>query len=622
MDLALFAASAGLTRCISSRFLLTGGGDKTERNLASIQLILVLSFSLFSLSLLEALPSNWSLLLHHDNIGSENRHHHPRDGDDGYDSVDSIAISAGAGGLMTLEWAYTVVLSSLAALILVIFPFLVGGQLLGDLVDRCSLPSSSSLPRFVRVAFGLVASTLRCAQFLCGMVLSRFRQRRQSAHGPILALSRQENGDSNNDATASLGAHRRRFRKRWLLGGLGWVVVTLACMRILAPLAVYSDGDAPFLAVAVSYLTALGLLLSATLNGFGSVSLPHSCLAGLYLEPIRNETIAQAEVELDKVKKSLDDRKSELRGNSSLDAASISTGGASSSSSSWRRSSFADLGGGDVNQRRQVLSSEIEFLEMLTEEMAEDIVEMRFSQKMALEARTPIGQVKSYVGVVFSIVLLLRLCSAVLSAWPRSAERSSRNSSGDVVTMILGWLVGQNLVNRQNFNNFSQFISLIITAFLSVSQIRTFLRTVSAVNRRLSVLYCKCSWGAQDKKASRFLSSENELQLLTGSASYLVASLMGCYFLACIVLTKMMLPAKYGTAFVAALGGPHILQVRVYAVNATFALSALVSTVVLGMIFGIQRQNTFRNQSWTTSATSAPKSSGVESNRSSQMLEP
>lgn len=703
MDLALLAISAGLTTFLSSRFLAAaegenraatsaattaaiksaadgacggGGGGSAATGTATtwshhhpnlppwrhrrsrcvfavtIQAVLFLSFCLFSLSVLEATPPRWSVVLSRSSGGGtsgdgsynllvNNNNEEGSSGDDDHGNDDlsgaatgrtgegdetsaAAAASAvvGRSGLVTIESAYCAVLIALSALILAIYPFLVGWQVLGRMLEGGSYLHLPQAPWLLRLAWSAVSAAFRCAHYVTRIVVGRMLcfcrkiirrgqpQHHQAGYGPILAtFSHQQQPtppqQDGGDGVTSSATAAATFRTG-ILGGICSVAASLACLRLLAPFVIRTEQDAPLLTLAVSWLSSVGLLCSAVLNGFGSVSLPHSCLAGLYLEPIRSETIDQAEAELEKVKKSLEDRKSQL----SEPGVRIQL---MPVSGSWKRTSFTELGD-EVSQRRQVLLGEIEFLETLVDEMEEDISEMRESQKMALQARTLTGRVKSWVGVVFSVVLLLRLFSAVMSAWPQmSAEIETANAlsstgrgGGDIVTRILMWLFGHKIVKtRENVNALSQFISLIITAFLAFSQVRNFMRIAAAVNRRLKALYskCYCIKGKKDSSLSASISQDGGLQLLNGFCSPLLASLMGCYFIACVVLTKIMLPAKFSSSFAAALGGPSMFQIRLYSVNATFALSALISTAVLGMTVGIQRQNTFRHQSWSVSST-------------------
>lgn len=80
---------------------------------------------------------------------------------------------------------------------------------------------------------------------------------------------------------------------------------------------------------------------------------------------------------------------------------------------------------------------------------------------------------------------------------------------------------------------------------------------------------------------------------------HLLAALIGSYFLACIILTKGMVPWQYRSSFSGALGGFDAFVIQSDLINVLFAFSALVSAAVLAMLFGIQKQNAMRhNVSW------------------------
>jgi hypothetical protein len=322
----------------------------------------------------------------------------------------------------------------------------------------------------------------------------------------------------------------------------------------------------------VSWLCAVGLLLSSVLNGFGSVSLPHSCLSGIYLEPIGPEIIANAQVELHKASSALHTKRMELTSDTS------SSTDLSSMGMRW------SMGSEESVQRRYKVQQEIDFLETLVEELGEDVREMKFAKVTAEMARTRMGRIRSWMGAVFSIVLLVRLYTSFTSIWLVTTTRR-----GDPITTAMLWLTGHHLVNQQDYNSISQCVSLGLTAFLTASQVQSFLRTVSALNVRLLRFYRKC-----------YCSSRSSAELVSlnkkGTQMYtdLLAALMGCYFLSCVVLTKMNLPLEYRSNFSAAMGGINLVaQNRV--ANSCFCASAALSATILGLLFGIQRQNTKRH---------------------------
>jgi hypothetical protein len=364
----------------------------------------------------------------------------------------------------------------------------------------------------------------------------------------------------------------------------------------------------------------------------------------LYLKPVTKESLALAESELARLSAALEDHRYKLMSLSASSSALSSSlavpsgsapAGGIATAGRRRNSSFSDLAD-DLAHRRASLATEIFFLESLVADTKEDVEEMRHSRNQSVRARTPTGRVLSWLGAIMSIVLILRLLTIAvgLSRWSqlrRGADGLQEMPEAravprtDIVTAMLLWTMGHtSLVNSQRqLNQLSQFISLVLSSFLSVSQIRTFLRTASAVSRRLSNI-CggggACAYACSHREGQKNTSGplHPKEQLLATVWSYVLATLGGCYFLACVVLTKLMLPPQYRRSFTQALLGgsgqgggddhePHhpelILWVRSYALDLVFILSAVVSAAVLGVLFGIQRQNTHRYSSWATMET-------------------
>lgn len=553
MDVLLLAASTGFTYYI---------GDDRNR-VSAYQAILGLSLFLFSVAVIEPMPSSLRLIL--------------RDQD-------------------ALILSYALILLALSIMVLIIIPGRLGVHLVHQLAWTKRRPSSldpddvknrrPSLKR--RIIIGCASLLVWPLSCLCRYL---FRRRQTRPSSPTVLPLNSRSGD---DAEA---AERQLQSQRTLIGGAAGFLVSTLLLGCLTPLVV-NTWSRSLVPRAVAAMCAVGLILSAVLNGFGSVSMPHACLAGLYLAPIRSETIVQAEVELGKVKESLEERRRQLNANLMTPPGSS----ANMATTRPRRNSFVDLGE-EVTQRREAVRGEVDFLTLLVEEMSEDLKEMRHAQQMALQARTPVGRVRSWLGVVFSLVLVVRLMSAALSAWPQASSREEPR--GDIVTTILLWLLGHKFVKSNEFDMWSQFISLVLTAVLSVSQVRTFLRTASMVQRKLRTLSQKCS-------CPREGTSDGLLAQRDGIHSQIVGALMGCYFVACVVLTKMMLPKEHRVAFTMTLNGPYRLVVRSSTVNAVFLLSAVVSAVVLGMLLGIQRQNSYRNQLWSSDLSSGNGSKNLD----------
>jgi len=267
--------------------------------------------------------------------------------------------------------------------------------------------------------------------------------------------------------------------------------------------------------------------------------------------------------------------------------------------------------GNELSNRRAILQSEIDFLENLCHEMGEDIEELKHTQLQAGAARTTTGKVRFYVGAVFSVILLIRLFSAASNIWRSHTMNVDRqkHSQSDVVTSILGMLLGNNLVSLEKYNMLSQVISLALTAFLSFTQMRTFVKTMSVVNRKVNG-FCT-SFACARKQPQALAETKNHslgvagdggnLSLYGGIMGYLAILTGCCYTLACIVLIKTMLPDKYCIGFTNALGGSmDVFTIHTAVVNEVFATSAAMSASILGILFGIQRDNNFRHTSTVT----------------------
>jgi hypothetical protein len=327
----------------------------------------------------------------------------------------------------------------------------------------------------------------------------------------------------------------------------------------------------------------------------------------MYLEPIGPEIIANAQVELQKAFTALTTKRTELLTSvamvsSSTDIASMIRPAppdiASMGGTRWK---WSTTGSEESVQarRRHLVQQEIDFLETLVEELGNDVKEMKYSKLTAEMARTKMGRIRSWLGAVFSIVLLVRLYTSFTSIWHVTTPMTRQR--GDPITTALLWLTGHHLiVNQQDYNSISQCVSLGLTAFLSASQVRTFVRTMSALNMRLLFFYQKCYNCKTSRSRSQHHADDDDddddVRLVKGTQTYtdLLAAFMGCYFLSCVVLTKMNLPLEYRSNFTEAMGGINLV-VQYNVANSCFCVSAAISATVLGLLFGIQRQNTKRH---------------------------
>jgi hypothetical protein len=375
----------------------------------------------------------------------------------------------------------------------------------------------------------------------------------------------------------------------------------------------------------VSWLCAVGLLLSSVLNGFGSVSMPYTYLAGLFLKPVRPETITKLSLDLQNLQETVLKKRALLREpvvdlmtpRSSITMPTVSSSKSHRSSVKSSTGAFGGIGSDmteELKHRREFLKTEIDFLEDIIKETTMDLDELRYSQTVAMNARTGLGKVKSLIGVFFSVILLLRLFNAGYIIWASPGYYASIHNhlgskkSGDIVTSTLLWLTGNNYVSAKRYALLSQMVSLTLAAVLSFSQVRFFLRTVTIVNRRLTRFYHKLSCGpdadppisTSTPKGQQPPSSTMNRTQIVSTHSQVIAGLLGCYSLACIVLIKMMLPGRFSVAFSTALGVEGIFVINSHVVNWVFFWSAMVSSAILGVLLSIQRQNTFRYASETS----------------------
>jgi hypothetical protein len=631
MDVAFLAASACLTSYVRTNVRRV---DESQQTYRPVLACLFLSFCLLSLSFVETImmmsvslssSSTWWTIILCPNEESETHSQSRR--------------------CVRIETAYQVVLWTQVLLMLVVLPSLIGGQIFATIRDDCfagqqkldpdeEKKRSFVSPRQYHWSLRLLYRMVRCVlhstlQLLHYMILlpiayvadqftfsQPFRYRQVKTSLPT--THHQSTFAFHDDArlpetSSSLPSGRiHSLRTGAVLGSILGVLSTFALLRILGPLVIHTSPSAPFLSQAVSWLVAVGILLSSCLNGFGSVSMPHSCLAGWYLEPIHDDTIRQARIELQHTQTSLEDRRAELRGNHSTSSPQVPTGLAVTETrqSLWgnRRGSkvFSNIGD-EVTQRRKHITTEIAFLETLVAELNEDVEEMQVSQRLAQEARTPLGRVKSWLGIAFSAVLLLRLASAARYLWIHTHSKEDGDSSGgvDLVTQAVVWWTrrdGATTTKSTDVNAavYSQVISLALTAVLSISQIRTLLRTVAFLHRRWQVFYRKCyclegSRPSVNRSSNRPRTDPGHLNL--GGSTVLAHAMgmgIGCYFLACVVLTKLMVPESYRRAFAAALGTTEALAVRTYVTQAAFGVAAGGSCLLLGILLSIQRQNVSR----------------------------
>lgn len=527
-----------------------------------------LSLGLFSLSLTEAVPSSWLIFLSPTTIAS----------------------------------AYCILLWCLAIFLLIILPAMAGNSLVENIstsilkifrIDKDShkylfFDWTRSCPWYIRFSGGFIKILVKSLWRMCKKLLSACRRSRRSE--TILVLTASSSNSNLSMTTPKKETYNGKNATNYLfsiLGGLGGILTVFIMVRSLGPLLVETPTDKSHLSIIVSWLCSVGLLISSFMNGFGSVSMPHSCLTGLFLKPVKPEVIQKLKEERARVHKSLQSRRYNLQ---------ETTFAISGQQPGFPRK-FSDIGEG-LSHKKSLIQSEIRFLEDLLNEMDDDIEELRDSQIIAAEARTTLGKFKSYIGVIFSIILLVRLFSAgkiIIKSYTSNVDQH-KVAQGDIVTTILLWLTGHNLVSPQKYAMFSQMVSILLSVFLSFSQIRTFLKTIDSINRRLNAFYQKflCTGNSKGKKTGQ---GQQGVSLYGGIVG-VVATFVGCsYSLSCIVLIKMMVPEEFCEGFSTALGGLDVFSIHTSFVNTAFVGSSAVTAITLGMLFGIQRQNNFRHTS-------------------------
>ena len=372
----------------------------------------------------------------------------------------------------------------------------------------------------------------------------------------------------------------------------------------------------------VSTLCSLGMIIASILNGFGCASLPFSNLVGVFLKPTSSSVISKVEEDLLYAIKTCEEKRwmlSDLMNSSSNSQAQYVL---------------------DQQQPRiQHLTTEVEYLQTLIDDMQDDIYEMKHSQTLAINARTFVGRIRVVLGVIFSILLVVRVLLAANSFMviferskdedptinheevqddehgedmemksSSSSSSSSFNKTRDPLTNILIYLVGQKIVNEEQYDLFRQATSLILAGILSISQVRAFFRVVGALSRRISRM---CSGGSSSSTSScvpqittsavgTMSIASNKIPgssgtSITNNMTLLLSSfVMGCYFLACVTVVKMNLPIEYRSSFSQAVGHNFIFNTTV--LNMIFFTSACVTAIILGSLFGIQRNNSSRYQ--------------------------
>jgi len=450
---------------------------------------------------------------------------------------------------------------------------------------------------------------------------------------------RTTTGEIINNPLSTIPPRTNNESRQQLLtvfGGTLGIFTGVCGLSIIGPLVVQPmQNETTILSLIVSWICAMGLLISSILNGFGSVLLPYTYLSGLFLQRVRPDYIIKLEAELRSIQENLVKKRTMLR-ELKVEVSTLSPLGGSSRSSLTGTSNNTFSKGAkyvmssllmqnntnclselsdELKNRRQILQTEIGFMEDLFRETTFDLEELKCTQTLAAASRTFIGKIKSSVGILFSAILMVRLLNAGFSIWrsydtlfnTEYALHRHKKSQSDIVTTTLLWLAGHKYVSQNHYNMLSQLISLLLSSLLSFTQIRTLLRTVNMIHRRLSGFYKKCYCSHDVANDTGLLTIDHSDQ--KGSLNFIwqiIALFVGCYSLACTVLIKMMLPEKFSVAFLTALDETGIFTIHSSLVNMVFFSSSIISTAFLGMLLGIQRQNILRHASMNDKICSLP----------------
>ena len=405
-----------------------------------------------------------------------------------------------------------------------------------------------------------------------------------------------------------------------VFGGALGVLTAGSFFRLVGPMVVQqSEIDTTLLSTVVSWICAVGLLGGSLLNGFGSVSLPYTYLSGMFLQQIQPGQITKVESIQTKLIETLEEKRKELKlevftlsstpsGTSSRSSFTGTSNNIFSKSAAFFASSFSnntkgnlsDLGD-ELDRSRRIINTEIVFMEVLLRETTLDLEELRHAWILKNASQTKVGQIKSLVGVVFAAILVVRCLVAGYSIWTLfntdyTFYHHRGKSKSDIITTTLLWVSGHHSKFSQNrYNMLSQLVSLLITAVLSFTQVRTLLRTVSVIHCRLSRFFNKPD-NNEDANNVR-ASSETKKGFLWWFVWQIIPLFLICYSLACIVLIKMMLPEKFSVAFWMALDKTETFTIHSSLINGVFFSSATVSAAILGILLRIQQHNIMKHTS-------------------------
>ena len=328
--------------------------------------------------------------------------------------------------------------------------------------------------------------------------------------------------------------------------------ITLSCLSlpwIIETLVIHgSNRSASFLDTTMSGLFAIGVLLAAALNGFGSVILPYTFCIGWWIHPVHPSCLVGAEQALAHTRAMLQQR---LQARPTVKV------------QQKLPRTFLGLGRA-IQQQSATLRTEVAFLETLMEEQEADLAELRTALQTTQRAQTTIvGRCSLYVGCVFSLILVYRLG---VSIWhvvtPTVAGRQAPPIELVVAKFVVSlvWPVQKSDDDDDDddydeapiitLEEATQYASLLIALVLRVSATRNFLRRAGSIQRHVNCI------------------SSNTTTLLLSLAT-------GCYALATVTA-----------------GNRFLLRPGI--VDLVYVTTAVATSAVLVVVAHIVRANTLR----------------------------
>ena len=386
------------------------------------------------------------------------------------------------------------------------------------------------------------------------------------------------------EADGGSGGGWRCCLSRSTTGKISLVVIVVVIAKFYMLPSFFRSSMDISLSTMVPILCTIGMTTASILNGFGSALMPHANLVGMLLEPTPQVLIGQIEEDLEHAKKTLEVKCWLLE--------EVIQHRQSSRTSLLMASSFDKaVTTEEIQKSKQQIQEEILFLANLVGDMEDDICEMKSANLLAVEARTTSGRVRGVLGVILSIILVIRVLLAASSFQSSSVDYEDRqiadSSRRDLLTCLLMLLAGRNYItSAEQYDTFCQLTSLILAGALTISQVSSFFRVVGALERKISGTFA--GYASSLGMAGGLHTSKGgcgiDVAVLTSSF------VMGCYLLACVTTVKINLPNEYRSSFTSAVGGSNFSCIA-RLVNMIFFASASISAIALASLFSIQRKN-------------------------------